>query len=93
MASGKNRELVTLVECISAHGVALEPMVIIKAKSIIERWCIELPDGYLLATSDSAYNNDELALSWLKHFNKNTHDNRKGRWRVLLMDSHTSHLT
>jgi hypothetical protein len=54
---------------------------------------MDVPDGYLTAVSESGYSNDDLALSWLKHFNKMTIKRTRGAWRLLLVDGHASHAT
>jgi hypothetical protein len=91
--NANNRELVTLVECVSADGEAIPPMVIDKAATVMEHWVMDVPDGYLTAVSESGYSNDDLALSWLKHFNKMTIKRTRGAWRLLLVDGHASHAT
>lgn len=93
VANANNRELVTLVECVNSGGYAIEPMVIIKAKSLMEHWVVDLPDNYLIAVSDTGYSNDQLALAWLKHFNQRTKRRSTGAWRLLLLDGHGSHAT
>jgi hypothetical protein len=60
--SANNRELVTLVEYISASGISIPPLVIVAAKSLIEHWIVDLPDDYLVICTDSGYSNDETAL-------------------------------
>jgi hypothetical protein len=91
--NAKNRELITLVECVSADGVAIEPMVIVKAASIMEHWVMDIPDWYLINVSESGYSNDKLALDWIKHFNNRTKGRTTGAWRMLLVDGHGSHET
>ncbi|KAF2003748.1 CENP-B protein, partial [Amniculicola lignicola CBS 123094] len=91
--NANNRELVTLVECISADGASITPMVIVKAQSVMEHWISDLPDDYLISVSDSGYTNDSLALDWLKHFEKMTRRRQVGAWRLLLVDGHGSHDT
>lgn len=88
-----NRELVTLVETISAQGYAIEPMIVVKASTIIEKWCGDLPDDYLLNTSDTGYSNDQLCFDYIQHFHKRTANRAKGAWRLLLMDGYASHIT
>lgn len=91
--NANNRELVTLVECISSSGVAITPMLIIKAATVMEHWVVDLPDDYLITVSETGYSNDQLAFHWLKHFNKQTKRRTKGAWRLLLVDGHSSHET
>ncbi|KAF2476172.1 uncharacterized protein BDR25DRAFT_210265 [Lindgomyces ingoldianus] len=58
MPYSNNRELITLIKAVSASRESIAPIVIIKALSIIKRWCIELLDNYLISTSNTAYSND-----------------------------------
>lgn len=67
-----NREQVSLVEAISASGVAIAPMIIVKAATILEGWIMDLPDDYLMHKSETGYSNNETSLDWIKHFNKIT---------------------
>ena len=72
-----NREYVTSCECISAGGRNIPPMVIIAGVLILEKWPQQndLNDDVLLTTSPTGYSNDDLAIDWLKHFDKH----RKGQ--------------
>ncbi|KAF2468026.1 uncharacterized protein BDR25DRAFT_232717, partial [Lindgomyces ingoldianus] len=64
-----NKELVTLIKAVSASRESIAPIVIVKALSIIKRWCIELPDNYLISTSNTAYSNNQLSYNFIQHFN------------------------
>ncbi|KAK7184726.1 transposase, partial [Paraphaeosphaeria sporulosa] len=89
-----NRELISLVECVSATGVSLPPMLIMKAKTILEQWVVNLPSDYLINITNSGYANDQTAIDWIKHFNKMTAAATLPKtWRLLLIDRHGSHLT
>jgi len=88
-----NRELISLIECVSANGQVIEPMLIIKSKSILEHWAVDLPSNYLINITDSGYSNDCTAIDWIKHFNKFTQEHCQGGTRLLLIDGHGSHLT
>jgi hypothetical protein len=72
MPSANNHELITLVECVNATGNVIEPVIIIKAATLLENWVADMPDKYLIHKTESGYSTDETALDWLKHFNKMT---------------------
>lgn len=57
-----NRELVSLVKCVSANGQAIHTIIIIKAKLILEHWAADLPGGYLINITDSSYSNNYTAI-------------------------------
>jgi hypothetical protein len=69
MANPMDRTLVTSVECVSADGRVIPPLAILPQKVFIP-WFHEssVPDDYATAHSDCGYNNTELALCWLDHF-------------------------
>ena len=95
LPSSSNRELVTVIECVSAGGTVIAPMVILPGILIQERWftATGMEDNYLIATSESGYSNDELSFEWIRHFEKETVNCRKGAWRLLLLDGYGSHCT
>jgi hypothetical protein len=88
-----NREQIILVEAVSAGGDVITPMIVIAAKTILESWYIDLPDGYYLNVSENGYSTDLTSLQWLKHFDKMTKDHTQGVYRLLLMDGYDSHHT
>jgi hypothetical protein len=90
-----SRESSTVGETISADGHFLPPIVILTGKTIQQRWAtqVDLPSNYLLAVSDTAYINDELAFEWIKHFEHYTAKRQIGKFRLLLLDGHNTHCT
>ena len=62
--SDTNRDYATSVEAVSGDGIAVEPMLIPKGLSHLEKWYTQtkLPDNYLIGTSDSGYTNDTLSI-------------------------------
>ena len=90
-----NREYVTSCECISAGGRDIPPMVIIAGVLILEKWAQQndLNDDVLLTTSPTGYSNDDLAIDWLKHFDKHSRKGQVGAWRMLIMDGYGSYMT
>lgn len=69
-------------------------MLIMPGKQILRGWIAEsLEDETLLTTSESGFSNDELGLAYIKHFDRQTKEQTKGEWRLLLLDEHGSHRT
>jgi hypothetical protein len=94
LSNPDNRELVSAVECISASGKAIQPMIIIAGAVFLEKhFDNDLHDDVLFAVSDSGYSNDTLGFEWLKHFNKQTKKSTTGLWRMIIFDGHGSHLS
>ena len=69
--SSSNRELITLVECVSGDSLVLPPMLIAPGTLHMEDWYTKtsIPDAYLVGGSESGYSNEKLALDWIRHFN------------------------
>jgi hypothetical protein len=88
-----DRTSVTIVECINAINAVLPPMIIIKAQIMMERFFEDLPDDYLLTTSDTGYVNDEICIEWARHFIKYSKPINASEKRLLLFDGFDSHCT
>ena len=95
LGSSTNRELVSVCETISGDGVALPPMIIIPGVIHQESWYMttRIPGDYLMATSESGYNNDDLTIKWLAHFERFSAKRQEGVYRLLLLDGFGLHCT
>jgi uncharacterized glyoxalase superfamily protein PhnB len=93
VVTGK-QEWVTVIECISAAGKALKPMVIFKGKSFISAWLPpNPPSGWHYAASENGWTSNALGLNWLvKVFDPQTRDIAQGGRRMLIADGHGSHI-
>ncbi|RPB00468.1 hypothetical protein L873DRAFT_1680569, partial [Choiromyces venosus 120613-1] len=65
-----NSELVNVCETISGDGAVLPPMIIVPGVIHQLPWYTStcIPDDYLVSTSESCYNNNDLTIKWLAHF-------------------------
>ena len=92
-----NRELVTVIECVSGDGNSIAPLVIFKATYHQEKWCKldASRQGWNYAVSSKGWTDNELGLAWLKLFDKATQEHKKSpsEKRLLLLDNHGSHIT
>jgi hypothetical protein len=95
--STQNRENATIIECISASGRVLAPMIILGVKTHRAEWHSEEKRGaapWHYATSANGYTDNALGLEWLeKVFHRQTVAAAAGRWRYLICDGHASHET
>lgn len=91
-----NREWCTSIECISAEGNHIKPLLIFKAKHVQQQWFIpsETPDWFY-TSSAAAFTTDEIGFRWLKEvFEPQTSQNLDDdEWRLLILDGHKSHNT
>jgi hypothetical protein len=91
-----NREWVTSIECINSTGWALPPCIIFKGKVHIEGWYQnpKLPLDSRIEVSPNGWTTNEIGLRWLKNlFIPATTSRTTGKYRLLVMDGHGSHLT
>jgi hypothetical protein len=91
---GGKQEWVTDIECISAAGEALSPLLIFKGTNVNSRWINEkTPEGWSLATSKNGWTSNDLGLEWLMRiFEPQTREKAAGRQRLLIADGHGSHI-
>jgi DDE superfamily endonuclease len=88
----QNRLSVTVIECISADGRAIPPLIIIPGVLITESWFHEKMTGHELVTvSASGYTNEGICLTWLHHFIKHNNCGPEKEWHILLIDGATCH--
>ncbi len=90
------RTWTSIVECISALGVALDPLVIFKAKSIQEQWFkkdfLTKHPNWHVTFSENGWTSYEIALEWLeKVFLPQTKPDDSVDARLLIVDGHGSH--
>ncbi|EED16233.1 conserved hypothetical protein [Talaromyces stipitatus ATCC 10500] len=83
-----NREWVTAIEATNSTGWAVPSYIIFKAKKNVRLgWFDDLP-------SDWRINISENGLEWLTtHFIPYINDRTMGKYRMLILDGHGSHLT
>ncbi|EED11514.1 conserved hypothetical protein [Talaromyces stipitatus ATCC 10500] len=83
-----NREWVTAIEATNSTGWALPSYIIFKAKKNVRL------DDWRVNISDNGWTTDQIGLEWLKtHFIPNINDRTMGKYRMLILDGHGSHLT
>jgi hypothetical protein len=90
-----NREWVTSIEAVNSTGWALPSYIIFKAtKYSQEGWFESLPSEWRINISDNGWTTDKIGIDWLiNHFIPYTNNRVMGRYRMLILDGHGSHLT
>ena len=89
-----NREWVTVIESINAAGWVLPPIIIVKGIKHQLSWYKASPRYWPIGVSDNGWTTDELGITWLKTvFDPYTQGRTIGKYRLLLMDGHGSHVT
>lgn len=86
------RTTITAIECISADGRFLTPMIIWPATTHRSNWTTFETPGWQYACNESGYTDSKISLEWLKRiFDPQTKDRANGRPRVLICDGLGSH--
>ena len=95
MTDPDNREYITSAESINGVGRAIPSFLILQGKHTLHKWTLynNLSNETSLSTSDSGYSNDNLAMDWLRHFEKHSAKEQVGLYRLLILDGYGSHLT
>lgn len=85
--AGVKRTLVTAIECISAAGRHLPPLIIWPASTHRSTWTTHPTPGWHFACSKTGYTDREISLYWLqKVFDPFTRPRAQGKPRVLIND-------
>ncbi|KAF2179254.1 DDE-domain-containing protein [Zopfia rhizophila CBS 207.26] len=85
--AGVKRTMVTAIECISANGRSLLPMIIWPATTHRSNWTTFPTPGWHYACSESGYTDSKISLEWLKRvFDPQTKGQANQKPRVLICD-------
>ncbi|KAK4095700.1 DDE-domain-containing protein [Parathielavia hyrcaniae] len=88
------RDLVTVIEAISAAGHKVPPFSILPGQLLkVKHIDNTLDDGSSLTTSPSGYTDDQIALEWFDHWERNSRPFNREEERLLVLDNHGSHCT
>lgn len=85
--AGVKRTMVTAIECVSADGRALLPMIIWPASSHRSNWTTYPTPGWYYAFSENGYTDSKISLEWLKCvFDPQTKAQAQQKPRILIRD-------
>ena len=86
------RTLITAIECISADGRYLDPLIIWPAVTHRSTWTAHPTPGWHFACSKSGYTDSAISLYWIQHvFDPLTRARANGSPRVLISDGFGTH--
>jgi hypothetical protein len=92
--AGVKRTMVTAVECISADGRSLLPLIIWPASTHRSNWTTHPTPGWHYGHSENGYNDSKICLEWLTRvFDPQTRGLANGKPRVLICDGFGTHET
>ena len=89
-----NREQVTVIESINSTRWILPPLIIFKGKLHQLSWYESIPPDWMIGVSENGWTTDKIGLTWLKKiFGLFTENRITGKYRLLILDGHGSHVT
>ncbi|KHJ35231.1 hypothetical protein EV44_g3941 [Erysiphe necator] len=83
----------TIGRAIAVQSGNLEWATAVEGKVQQSDWYRELPVDWEIAVSDNGWTTNQLGFEWIKHFNTQTESSKKGAYRLLILDGHSSHAT
>lgn len=90
--TGVKRTMITAIECISADGRCLDPLIIWPATTHRSTWTAHAQPGWHFACSKTGYTDTAISLYWMQHvFDPLTRERARGRPRVLINDGFGTH--
>jgi len=90
--TGVKRTMITAIECISADGRALDPLIIWPASTHRSTWTVHAQPGWHFACSKTGYTDTAISLHWIRQvFDPATCERAQGRPRVLINDGFGTH--
>lgn len=90
--AGVKRTLVTAIECISADGRSLPPLIIRPAATHRSTWTTYPTPGWHFACSKTGYTDTKISLYWIQHvFDPLTRDRANRKPRILINDGFGTH--
>jgi hypothetical protein len=90
-----NREWVSIIQGINSMGWAIPPYIIFQGEKHLSAWYEDngLPPGSVITLSPNGWTTNEIGYEWIQHFDKHTKHRTKGRYRLLIIDGHESHIS
>ena len=90
-----SRAWITLIECVSATGSALPPLVIYKCQSVQQQWFsldLQPHTSRRFHSTENGWTDNDTAIRWLKDiFIPSTQPKDPDMTRLLVLDGHGSH--
>ena len=90
-----NREWVTLIQGVCSDGWCVPPFIVVKGAYHLTNWYVDstLPRDWVIKPTPNGWTDNETGLDWIRHFNKHTASRVTGRYRLLVIDGHESHVS
>ncbi len=90
-----NREWVSIIQGINSYGWAIPPFIIFKGQNHLPAWYEDsgLPQDGVITLSENGWTTNDIGYEWIQHFDKHTRRRTVGKYRLLIIDGHESHIS
>ena len=90
-----NREWVTVIQGVCSDGWCVPPFIVVKGVYHLANWYSDstLPRNWVIKPTSNGWTDNETGLDWIRHFEKHTATRARGRYRLLGIDGHESHVS
>ena len=94
-ANPGRQEWVSVIECISADGSSIAPLLIFKGETMSTGWCPDnVPAKWQVSCNSKGWTSNNHGADWLcVCFELQTREKADGRKRLLICDGHDSHIS
>jgi len=90
--AGVKRTLITAIECVSADGRCLYPLIIWPAATHRSTWTVHPTPSWHFGHSNTGYTDTTISLYWIQHvFDPQTKDRANGKPRLLINNGFGTH--
>ena len=89
-----NREWATAICAVAADGHVVPPFLCVQGRFHLAPWYQNnnIPADWVVNTTQNGWTDNDTGLEWLEHFDKSTRTRQVGRYRMLVLDGHESHV-
>jgi hypothetical protein len=89
-----NREWATAICAVAADGHIVPPFLCVAGRFHLAAWYSSghIPSTWVIKTTQNGWTDHNTGLEWLQHFDQHTRARQKGRYRMLVLDGHESHI-
>ncbi len=89
-----NREWTTAICCIAADGHIVPPFLCVAGRFHLAAWYSggHVKTNWVVKPTQNGWTDHDTGLEWLRHFDQHTRVRQKGRYRMLVLDGHESHV-
>jgi hypothetical protein len=90
-----NREWVSIIQGVNSTGWTIPPVIIFQGENHLSAWYEDngLPRESVITLSPNGWTSNEIGFEWIQHFDKHTKHFTKGKYRLLIIDGHESHIS